>query len=70
MIAAQVGIPNTAVIYLTTHRSGTAVARISAVEYITSDFIPIIKQTSKVKASSSMDTCAAVTPLDFIADVA
>lgn len=59
------------VICLTTHRSGTAVAKTSAIEYITSHFIPIIKQTSEVKASSVTDTCAAITlPLDFIADVA
>lgn len=60
---------HTAVIYLTTHRSRAAVARTFTIEYITSDFIPIIKKTCKFKASLSTDTCAAPTPLDFTAHI-
>ena len=70
VIAAQVDTSSTAVICLTTHRSGNTVRRTFNIEYITSDFIPIIKQTNEVKANSDMDTCAAITPLNFIADVA
>lgn len=63
-------ILNTAIIYLTDHRNRTAFARTSTIEYRGCNFIPLIKQISEAKARPVINTCVAITPLDFIANLA